>query len=601
MQSGTQADVRSYRTRLLVAMMLVVVALTALGLFLAQRKVVIEAELDMRQDFQNELATLHGVQKTRRTALSERCRDLVVRPRIHAALEDNALDLLYPSAKDELRDLIEPEPSADPSLEEMHATFYRFLDGRGAVIAPPDPKTVGELRPEEETQLRMGALSDDVQLGYLHRRVQSSQSEMVDEVFALPIFSTESGEVIAALVLGFKPMELGSGPAGTDIKSGVWVGGRLYSPSLTDEEQVTVGADVARVIGSPAPTSNSIEVAIGGAPHLLFFKHLNAGSVFPPAYEVALYPLANAIARQRQIRTHVVVAGVGLLGIGLLASHILSRRLSAPVEELAVTSRFEHAERVRAEAALEMTSEELQRAARFSADASHQLKTPVTVLRAGIEELLGRKDFSPEVYDELSALLHQTYRITGVVDDLLLLSRMDAGHLQIRFEPVHLSELLDEWIDDLSALPDELQVELKTNIPPNLYVLGEKRYIALIVQNLLENARKYNVPGGEICVSTEERGEFVVLNVENTARPIPLAAQEHIFERFHRGGMGENVPGHGLGLNLARELARLHGGDLRLIKSDERGTEFEVRFRAARAPATRTITNATPAPAAQTA
>jgi signal transduction histidine kinase len=256
---------------------------------------------------------------------------------------------------------------------------------------------------------------------------------------------------------------------------------------------------------------------------------------------------------------------------------------------------------VRAEAALEMTSEELQRAARFSADASHQLKTPVTVLRAGIEELLNRKDFSPDVYDELSALLHQTYRITGVVDDLLLLSRMDAGHLQIRFEPVHLSQLLEEWIDDLSALPDETQVELKTNIPPNLYVAGEKRYIALIVQNLLENARKYNLHGGEICVSAEERGEFVVLNVENTARPIPPAAQEHIFERFHRGGMGENVPGHGLGLNLARELARLHGGDLRLVRSDQKGTEFEVRFRAARLPVTSHISNVSPAAATQTA
>jgi signal transduction histidine kinase len=593
-ESGTQEGVRSYRTRLLIAMMLVVVALTALGLFLAQRKVVIEAEVDMRQDFQNELATLHGVQKTRRNALAERCRDLVVRPRIHAALEDNALDLLYPSAKDELRDLIEPEPA----LEEMHATFYRFLDGQGAVIPPPDPKAVGGLRPEEEAQLRMAGLSEDVQLGYLHRRVGPEDAEMVDEVFALPIFSTESGEVIAALVLGFKPVELGSGPAGTDIKSGVWVGGRLYSPSVSADEQVAVGAEVAREIASPAAASNSIEVLIGGAPHLLFYKHLNAGSVYPPAYEVALYPLANAIARQRQIRTHVVLAGAGLLAVGLLASHILSRRLSAPVEELAVSSQLEHAERVRAEAALETTSEELQRVARFSADASHQLKTPVTVLRAGIEELLARKDFSPEVYHGLSALLHQTYRITGVVDDLLLLSRMDAGQLQIRFEPVNLSLLLDEWIDDLSALPDDLQVDVKTNIPPDLFVSGEQRYISLIVQNLLENARKYNIPGGEICVSAEERGEFVVLNIENTARPIPAAAQARIFERFHRGGMGENVPGHGLGLNLARELARLHGGDLRLVRSDEKATEFEVRFRAARVPAAVTIPNASPAAAA---
>src|SRR3954452_843374 len=96
-------------------MMLVIVAITALGLFLAQRKVAIEAERDLYQDFRNELAVLHGVQETRQAALAERCRTLVLRPRIHAALEHNALDLLYPSAKDELRDLITPRASESES------------------------------------------------------------------------------------------------------------------------------------------------------------------------------------------------------------------------------------------------------------------------------------------------------------------------------------------------------------------------------------------------------------------------------------------------------------------------------------------------------
>jgi signal transduction histidine kinase len=361
--------------------------------------------------------------------------------------------------------------------------------------------------------------------------------------------------------------------------------GRLHLPALTESEQAALGAELARVPATPPGAESSLNVMIGGAPHLLFYKQLNPESLFPPAYEVAVYPLANAIARQRQIRWHVLIAGSALLLIGLIASHFLSRRLSAPVEELAVTSEVNRAQRERAEAALESTSEELHRSARFSADASHQLKTPVTVLRAGIEELLAREDFTPEIYDQLSALLHQTYRITSVVDDLLLLSRMDAGRLQIQFSNVNLSQLLEEWIDDVSALPDDLHVELETNFPPDLYVAGEKGYIALIVQNLLENAWKYNLPHGKICVAAEERGDDVVLTVENTARPIPPAAREHIFERFHRGSIGENVPGHGLGLNLARELARLHGGDLRLVRSDEEWTEFEVRFKVARIPA----------------
>ena len=85
-------------------------------------------------------------------------------------------------------------------------------------------------------------------------------------------------------------------------------------------------------------------------------------------------------------------------------------------------------------------------------------------------------------------------------------------------------------------------------------------------------------------------GESVRLAVRNSGRPIPPAAQTHIFERFHRGSAGENVPGYGLGLNLARELARLHRGDLRLVRSDEESTEFEVSFQLA--PAARPLEDA---------
>ncbi len=86
-------------------------------------------------------------------------------------------------------------------------------------------------------------------------------------------------------------------------------------------------------------------------------------------------------------------------------------------------------------------------------------------------------------------------------------------------------------------------------------------------------------------MAAEEQGDYVVLTVENTGPPIPPQGRKHIFERFHRGAVGENVPGHGLGLNLARELASLQGGGLRLVRSVEDWTEFEVRFRVAKVPA----------------
>ena len=574
----------SFRAKLLVAMMLVVVTMTALGLFFAQRKVAIEAHVDLLQDFSNELATLHGVQKMRSAAIAERSRDVVKRPRIHAALEDNAIDLLYSSARDELRDLVEREGGrlSEAPIEELHAKFYRFLDNNGAVIPPPDVGEVGALQPEEEAQLALPKVTEEQQIGYLMRKSTGRTRELIDEVVAVPISSSESGQVIAMLALGFNPVKLGGGKSATEIKSGVWVNGRLCAAALSEGEQLALGAQVAKAVAAPNQLPNSLEVSIGGAPHLLFYKQLNPGSLFPPAYEVALYPLTDAMARQRQIRWQVIATGTLLLLGGLTASHFISRRLSQPVERLAVASEENRAQRKRAEAALESTSEELQRAARFSADASHQLKTPVTVLRAGIDELLARENFAPDVYHQLSALLHQTYRITSVIDDLLLLSRMDAGRLKINFGTVNLSQLLEEWIDDLSALPDELHLKVETDFPPDLQIAGERSYVTVIVQNLLENARKYNAIGGSICVVAREEGDYVTLRIENNGRPIPEEARAYIFERFHRGGRGENIPGHGLGLNLARELARLHGGDLRLVRSHEDWTVFEARFRVAK-------------------
>ena len=180
--------------------------------------------------------------------------------------------------------------------------------------------------------------------------------------------------------------------------------------------------------------------------------------------------------------------------------------MSAPLEKNGVDSEESRAEREPgAEAALATTAEELERSTRYSADASHQLKSPLTVLRIGLESLLEREGFKREIYEELSTLLHRTRRLTGVIEDLLLLSRMDAGHLQIASTPVNLSQLVDEWLDDLGALPDSPDVKIEKEFPPDLFVAGEKRYMSLIVQNLLENARKYNRLGGRIRVSARRQ------------------------------------------------------------------------------------------------
>jgi signal transduction histidine kinase len=579
-RTDQQASFASFRARLLIAMTFIVLAITLLGLYIAQEKVAAETEHDLQRDFTAALASARGMREVRQAALAERCRGLVRRPRIHAALEDNALDLLYPSARDEMRDVMDDNPSEQPA-PVLRARFYRFLDGKGAVISPPNAADVGDLRAGEEARLALPRVPEHQEIGYLPRAT-SAAGEIIDEVIAMPIVSTETGEVIAALVLGFEPAGLGN-PARV-MMSGLWIAGGLHLPALHEAARSAVSTAVARALTEPREGEHSLRLTVEGLPHQLFVRRLNPGSLFPPAYEVCIYPLTELLARQRQLRWQAAAACALLLLGGIVASHVLAARLSRPVEKLAVDSEENRTQRARAEAALELTSEELQRAARFSADTSHQLKTPVTVLRAGLEELLAHNELSPEIREELAALIHQTFRLNNIIEDLLLLSRMDAGRLQIEFTPVNLNRLIEAWLDDLSAIPEGPDVEVEIDLPEALEIAGEPRYTTLNVQNLLVNARKYNRPGGEIRIEGHEEGEWAVLTIANTGRPIPPSVQSHIFERFHRGLMAENVPGHGLGLNLARELVRLHHGDLRLVRSDEEWTVFEVRFRVASRP-----------------
>jgi signal transduction histidine kinase len=395
---------------------------------------------------------------------------------------------------------------------------------------------------------------------------------------AVPIFSTETGDVISALVVGFKPFELIGKGAAAGTKSGIWLNGQLYLASLSKSAKAALGSEIAKAITNSTSEQNNFTVTVNGAPQLLFYKRLNPTSLFPPAYEICVYPLADSMAHLHRLRWQIGSVGVLLLLGGFVASQFVAARLSLPVEKLAVDFEKDHAQRKRAETALASTSEKLKRSTRYSADASHQLKSPVTVLRVGLEGLLHRDGFKPEIYEELSALLHHTHRLTGVIDDLLLLSRMDAGHIELDSKPVNLSQIIEEWLDDLGALPDSPEVKIEKQFPADLCIAGEKPYTSLIVQNLLENARKYNRTGGLIRVTAVKINGEIALSIGNTGHPIAPEAQEHIFERFHRGGSRSQVSGHGLGLNLARELARLHEGDLRLVRSEDDWTEFEARF-----------------------
>jgi signal transduction histidine kinase len=231
-------------------------------------------------------------------------------------------------------------------------------------------------------------------------------------------------------------------------------------------------------------------------------------------------------------------------------------------------------------AVLNTTLDRLQRSfeqsVRFSAEASHHLKTPISVLRAGIEEILTDPDTPPKQQFRADALLHQVHQLTSIAENLLLLARADAGRLEFHHEQFDLSDVLRGMCEDASALAEAHNLEVEANLPPELPVVADRRAISLIVQNLLENAIKYNHPEGYICIQARALDGEAEVTVKNNGEPIPPERAPHIFERFYRGRSDARIPGQGLGLAIACELVKAHGGKLELIRSDREWTDFRL-------------------------
>ena len=227
-------------------------------------------------------------------------------------------------------------------------------------------------------------------------------------------------------------------------------------------------------------------------------------------------------------------------------------------------------------ATLDRLQRSFEQSVRFSAEASHHLKTPISVLRAGIEEILTDPDTPSKQQARAGALLHQIHQLTSIAENLLLLARADSGRLELRREEFDLSQVLRGMCEDASAMAEAEGLEVEAKLPPVLPVVGDRRAISLIVQNLLENAVKYNQPEGCICIYASRVDGQAEVIVRNNGEPIPSDRAPHIFERFYRGRTDARIPGPGLGLTIASELAEAHEGKLELTRSDREWTEFRL-------------------------
>lgn len=226
------------------------------------------------------------------------------------------------------------------------------------------------------------------------------------------------------------------------------------------------------------------------------------------------------------------------------------------------------------------TFERLQRSfeqsIRFSADASHYLKTPLAVLRVAIEEILTDPTTPAQQQERAAALLHQVHQLTSISENLLLLARADAGRLDLRPEKFNLREVLDGACDDARAMAEPSDITVRTEIPPELPLVADRSSIALIIQNLVENAVKYNERGGAISISASSANGAVEVRILNNGAGIPTDRAPHIFERFYRARSDARTDGAGLGLSVACELAKANGGDLELVNSNRESTEFRL-------------------------
>jgi two-component system, OmpR family, heavy metal sensor histidine kinase CusS len=213
---------------------------------------------------------------------------------------------------------------------------------------------------------------------------------------------------------------------------------------------------------------------------------------------------------------------------------------------------------------LERLERSFTQASRFSGDAAHELKTPLTILQGELERTLQQVEPGSQVQQSLSNLLDEVCRLSTIMRKLLLLSLADAGQMSLYRVSVDMSELLVEMLEDVELLAPHLQV--KIDISPGLLIPGDRDLLIQVVQNILSNAIKYNLTDGWIKIQAAQTSTTVQVTIINASIDIPDSERSRIFDRFHRCDPARNrkIEGIGLGLSLAREIARAHGGDLTL-------------------------------------
>jgi len=214
----------------------------------------------------------------------------------------------------------------------------------------------------------------------------------------------------------------------------------------------------------------------------------------------------------------------------------------------------------------------------FVANVSHEFRTPLTAIQGFAETLLaGAIDDSQNRTRFLEIILEHSRRLARLTEDLLMLSKMDAERLELEIRRLSVSQLIESCLETAQRRAAEKDLRISVNTPQRLPdIAGDRRRLAEVLQNLLDNAIQYTLPGGQIILSAETGESEVVLTVSDTGIGIPKADQPRIFERFYRVDVARSreAGGTGLGLAIAKHLVEVHGGRLWVDSEVGQGSQF---------------------------
>lgn len=237
--------------------------------------------------------------------------------------------------------------------------------------------------------------------------------------------------------------------------------------------------------------------------------------------------------------------------------------------------------------ALKPVEESWNKQQQFVADASHELKTPLTVMLANASILLKHPEKTVASQSQwVEAIETEAENMQKLVEDMLFLASTDAPKRDRIHTPINLSDMVERNLLQFESLAYEREIDVASNVEEGIWITGNALRLERLISTLLDNAYKYAGGGGRVEVALASTSQRIELRVANSGTPIPEADLPHIFDRFYRADKARerSIGGYGLGLAIAREVAEEHGGTISARSSEAESTVFAVAWDARRWP-----------------